>query len=96
MVWRQARWAKQRFPYGSEFSFDITGQEEVVVWNMYYGDEAAAKARPACITLRLLRIPYQDDHVLFFAFSLFRTRITLRLLLISYQDYHMLFFSSLI
>jgi hypothetical protein len=26
---RQQHWAKQRFPYGSEFAFDTTGQEEV-------------------------------------------------------------------
>ena len=41
---RQQRWARTRFPYGSEFSFDTTGQEEVVVWNLYFGNETAAKA----------------------------------------------------
>lgn len=25
-------WAAQRFPFGSEFAFDTTGQEEVYVW----------------------------------------------------------------
>ena len=44
MQGRQKRWASQRFPYGSEFAFDTTGQEEVVVWNMWYGDQLAAKA----------------------------------------------------
>ena len=29
---RQQRWEKQPYPYGSEFGFDTTGQEEVVVW----------------------------------------------------------------
>jgi hypothetical protein len=41
---RQSRWQRQRFPYGSEFAFDTTGQEEVVIWNMYYGNHTAAKA----------------------------------------------------
>ena len=41
---RQEHWARQRFPYGSEFAFDTTGQEEVVVWNMHYGNLAAAQA----------------------------------------------------
>lgn len=30
-------------PYGSEFGFDTTGQEEVVVWNLYYGNMTAAR-----------------------------------------------------
>ena len=31
-------------PYGSEFSYDTTGQEEVVVWLLYFGkDDAAAR-----------------------------------------------------
>ena len=25
-------WDAQRFPYGSEFAFDTTGQEEVYIW----------------------------------------------------------------
>jgi hypothetical protein len=40
---RQQNWEKKPFPYGSEFGFDTTGQEEVVVWNMYYGNNTAAK-----------------------------------------------------
>jgi hypothetical protein len=40
---RQQNWAKQKYPYGSEFGFDTTGQEEVVIWNMYYGNMTAAK-----------------------------------------------------
>ena len=32
---RQQNWAKQAYPYGSEFGFDTTGQEEVVIWNMH-------------------------------------------------------------
>jgi hypothetical protein len=34
---RQQGWTHQAYPYGSEFGFDTTGQEEVVVWNLYYG-----------------------------------------------------------
>ena len=40
---RQKRWADTPYPYGSEFGFDTTGQEEVVVWNLYFGNESAAK-----------------------------------------------------
>ena len=40
---RQRAWAPQQYPYGSEFGFDTTGQEEVVIWNMYYGNTTAAK-----------------------------------------------------
>jgi hypothetical protein len=54
---RQVHWARQRFPYGSEFAFDTTGQEEVVVWNMYYGDELAAKATVDHILSYMRSIP---------------------------------------
>jgi len=30
-------------PYGSEFAYDTTGQEEVVVWLLYFGHDAAAE-----------------------------------------------------
>ena len=40
---RQQQWEKEAHPYGSEFAFDTTGQEEVVVWNLYFGNETAAK-----------------------------------------------------
>eukprot|EP00911_Craspedida_sp_UC1_P000404 UC1_evm1s305 len=43
MLNRQQRWEKQAYPYGSEFGFDTTGQEEVVIWNMYFGNMTAAK-----------------------------------------------------
>jgi len=39
---RQQNWARQPYPYGSEFGFDTTGQEEVVIWNMYFGNNTAA------------------------------------------------------
>ena len=40
---RQENWQTQAYPYGSEFGFDTTGQEEVVIWNMYFGNMTAAK-----------------------------------------------------
>jgi len=43
MQTRQRRFASQKYPYGSEFGFDTTGQEEVVIWNLYYGDTVHAK-----------------------------------------------------
>jgi len=43
MLVRQQHWASTPYPYGSEFGFDTTGQEEVVVWNMYFGNLTVAK-----------------------------------------------------
>lgn len=40
---RQAHWAATPYPYGSEFGFDTTGQEEVVVWNLWFGNFSVAK-----------------------------------------------------
>ena len=40
---RQLSFASRPYPYGSEFGFDTTGQEEVVVWNLYFGNESVAK-----------------------------------------------------
>ena len=40
---RQLHWAGTPYPYGSEFGFDTTGQEEVVVWNLYFGNETVAR-----------------------------------------------------
>jgi len=39
---RQQRWAVTPYPYGSEFGFDTTGQEEVVVWNLFFGNDSVA------------------------------------------------------
>lgn len=36
-------WSTAKYPYGSEFSYDTTGQEEVVVWLLYFGYDDAAK-----------------------------------------------------
>lgn len=43
MAKRQAHWAATPYPYGSEFGFDTTGQEEVVVWSLYFVDGQMAK-----------------------------------------------------
>jgi len=43
MLQRQQGWARTPYPYGSEFGFDTTGQEEVVVWNLYFGNMSVAK-----------------------------------------------------
>lgn len=40
---RQQQWAATPYPYGSEFGFDTTGQEEVVIWNLYFGNETVAR-----------------------------------------------------
>ena len=40
---RQKHWAAIPYPYGSEFGFDTTGQEEGVVWSLYFEDEPTAK-----------------------------------------------------
>lgn len=36
---RAAGFAAQEFPYGSEFAFDTTGQEEVVTWLLFFAHE---------------------------------------------------------
>ena len=46
MLQRQQGWARTPYPYGSEFGFDTTGQEEVVVWNMH-----AARFEPLRVAL---------------------------------------------
>jgi len=43
MLVRQKHWASTPYPYGSEFGFDTTGQEEVVIWNMFFGNMSVAK-----------------------------------------------------
>ena len=48
MLGRATNFAAQQYPYGSEFAFDTTGQEEVVVWLTHFanatnGFNAAAK-----------------------------------------------------
>jgi len=48
MLLRAEGFASQQYPYGSEYAFDTTGQEEVVVWLTHFADpsnnwDAAAK-----------------------------------------------------
>jgi len=40
-------WANNPFPFGSEFSWDSTGQEEEYVWGRYFGQVAARSERAA-------------------------------------------------
>ena len=43
-------WDTQRFPYGSEFAFDTTGQEEVYIW-------ARQASVPSCTKLPDMGLP---------------------------------------
>ena len=36
-------WSTAKYPYGSEFAYDTTGQEEVVVWLLYFNFDDAAE-----------------------------------------------------
>lgn len=40
MLQRAEGFAAQEYPYGSEFAFDTTGQEAVVVWLMHFANES--------------------------------------------------------
>ena len=40
---RAEKWANETFPYGSEFNFDTTGQEEVYIWLTYFNYTAEAQ-----------------------------------------------------
>jgi len=42
-------WSTQTFPYGSEFNFDTTGQEEVYVWLTYFNYTASAAQTLECV-----------------------------------------------
>ncbi|HEX6560231.1 MAG TPA: DUF5695 domain-containing protein, partial [Longimicrobiales bacterium] len=42
---RADRWSQEKYPFGSEMSWDSTGQEEVFLWCMYFGfDDKASEA----------------------------------------------------
>ena len=49
-------WAAQRFPFGSEFAFDTTGQEEVYVWARWVS--SASSASSAHTTFAIDRAQY--------------------------------------
>lgn len=57
---RQGRWQRERFPYGSEFAFDTTGQEEVVVWNMV--STTAVQTRILCASPCVEIVPRPTGH----------------------------------
>ncbi|KAL1748509.1 hypothetical protein HDZ31DRAFT_79632 [Schizophyllum fasciatum] len=42
MASRQANWARQRYPFGSEQAWDSTGQEGVYAWSKYFNDSTTA------------------------------------------------------
>ena len=42
MIARAHQFNASKYPYGSEFNFDTTGQEEVVVWLLKYAGDAHA------------------------------------------------------
>ena len=44
MAARAAGWSKLLFPYGSEFNYDTTGQEEVFIWLQHFGYNAQANS----------------------------------------------------
>lgn len=44
MLNRTEGFAAEQYPYGSEFAFDTTGQEEVVVWLMYFADTSSPRS----------------------------------------------------
>ena len=53
MYTRALGFSQTEYPYGSEFSFDTTGQEEVVVWLSYFANASnswadAAKRTVTC------------------------------------------------
>ncbi|KZV68436.1 hypothetical protein PENSPDRAFT_582365 [Peniophora sp. CONT] len=39
---RQAIWATERYPFGSEMAWDSTGQEGVYAWSVYFNDSKTA------------------------------------------------------
>lgn len=53
---RATQWSTEVFPYGSEFNFDTTGQEEVYVWLQHYGkiDEANKTLDTVLAYMRLI------------------------------------------
>ena len=60
MYARAAAWSTETFPYGSEFNYDTTGQEEVFVWLQRYNFTAQANstlnAVLACAWLCVARV----------------------------------------
>lgn len=55
---RAASFASKEYPYGSEFAFDTTGQEEVVVWLMHFAGQEGGKANYTAAAKRTV------DHIL--------------------------------
>lgn len=51
------QWSTLTFPYGSEFNFDTTGQEEVYIWLQRYGYYAAANRTLDAVLAYMRLIP---------------------------------------
>jgi hypothetical protein len=58
MKTREARWAKEAYPFGSEMAWDSTGQEEVYAWCRYFGNEDKAQVSLNSILAYMSPIPH--------------------------------------
>ena len=47
MFTRAKAFAEKEYPYGSEFAFDTTGQEEVVLWLLHFAKNDSSFVRAA-------------------------------------------------
>ena len=57
MMARAVQWSTEPYPFGSEFSYDTTGQEEVFVWLQRYGYTEAANRTLNCILAYMRLLP---------------------------------------
>ena len=57
MAARALQWSTEPYPFGSEFSYDTTGQEEVFVWLQHYGYADAANRTLNCILAYMRLLP---------------------------------------
>ena len=54
---RALAWSTEPYPFGSEFSYDTTGQEEVFIWLQRYGYAEAANRTLNCILAYMRLLP---------------------------------------
>jgi hypothetical protein len=57
MMARAVQWSTEPYPFGSEFSYDTTGQEEVFIWLQRYGYTEAANRTLNCILAYMRLLP---------------------------------------
>ena len=55
---RMAGWLRMPFPYGSEFSWDSTGHEEIATWLSRFGHDAKAAATTRAVTAYVTLTPH--------------------------------------